>query len=268
MRNKQVLERESSNNLQDFALFLLDYAITIMRAGANVERTVRNTVRIGKAYGYDIQLAIFLRNITMSVSKLDDPTIRATYIKRQEAPHLSFALVNTLSELSWRAFDTKMTFDELKNEYNNLIRETHIDRILILLGTAAATAAFCRLFKGDMMAVLTVFISTMIAFAFRLYLIRMKIDLVGIMFATSLVASLIALDFGYNILPTQTPDIAVSTSVLFLIPGVHIINAVIDILDGHIITGVARGVSTIILLSAIAVGVQCTIFIGKWLNIL
>ena len=63
---------------------------------------------------------------------------------------------------------------------------------------------------------------------------------------------------------TNTLDVAVSTSVLFLIPGVHIINSVTDILDGHVMTGMARGVSAMILVICIAIGLYATLAITRW----
>ena len=43
-----------------------------------------------------------------------------------------------------------------------------------------------------------------------------------------------------TLIPGWTPDIAIGTSVLFLIPGVPLINGIIDILEGHTVTGTSR----------------------------
>ncbi|WP_257274859.1 threonine/serine exporter family protein, partial [Endozoicomonas sp. SESOKO4] len=50
-------------------------------------------------------------------------------------------------------------------------------------------------------------------------------------------------------------EIAVATSVLFLIPGVPLINGVIDLLHGHIIVGQARVTHGIVIALAIAMGI-------------
>ena len=58
-----------------------------------------------------------------------------------------------------------------------------------------------------------------------------------------------------------TPDIAIGTSVLFLIPGVPLLNGVIDIVESHILLGTTRLVSALLLVMCIAVGLSITLAI-------
>jgi len=54
---------------------------------------------------------------------------------------------------------------------------------------------------------------------------------------------------------------AFSTCVLFLIPGVPLINAFTDLLDGNILNGMVRGVNALLFALAIAFGLLTTIII-------
>ena len=83
--------------------------------------------------------------------------------------------------------------------------------------------------------------------------------------AVSFTASFVSYLIGTFIISTNTLNVAVSTSVLFLIPGVHIINSVTDILDGHVMTGIARAVSAMILVICIAIGLYATLSLTNWL---
>ena len=56
-----------------------------------------------------------------------------------------------------------------------------------------------------------------------------------------------------------TPDVAIGTSVLFLIPGVPLLNGVIDIVESHILLGVTRLVGALLLIMCIAVGLSITL---------
>jgi uncharacterized membrane protein YjjP (DUF1212 family) len=47
---------------------------------------------------------------------------------------------------------------------------------------------------------------------------------------------------------------AFATSVLFLIPGVPLINSFSDLIDGNIMNGIVRGVNGLIIAFAIALG--------------
>lgn len=75
-------------------------------------------------------------------------------------------------------------------------------------------------------------------------------------FVASMYAS-VALTFD------TTSDVAIATSVLFLIPGVPLINGVIDIVEGHILNGIARLTSALMLIVCIAVGLSGTLMIVK-----
>ena len=57
--------------------------------------------------------------------------------------------------------------------------------------------------------------------------------------------------------------VAIDTSVLFLIPGVPLINGVIDIVEGHILNGIARLTSALMLIVCIAIGLSGTLMIVK-----
>ena len=251
-------------DIQELSNFLLDYAVMLMRSGANTERTVRNVTRICKSFGYETAIAIFQRNITMTISNPNDHSIRRTYVKQTMSPHLSLSIVNDLSALSWQSFDTDISLDELKEKYNEIVSNAHSNKYIVLVFASLAIAAFCELFGGDFHSMIIVFLSTIIAFALRLFLIKIKFDVRAMIIAVSFTASITAYYIGKYLINTNTLDVAVSTSVLFLIPGVHIINSVTDILDGHVITGMARGVSAMILVICIAIGLYATLAITRW----
>ena len=77
------------------------------------------------------------------------------------------------------------------------------------------------------------------------------------------IASLIA-GLGFRYHWGTTEDIALGTSVLFLIPGVPLINSIIDILEGHVLVGWSRAINAFILIICIALGLSMTLLIlGK-----
>lgn len=252
-------------DIKELSNFLLDYAVMLMRSGANTERTVRNVTRISKSFGYEAAIAIFQRNITMTIQDTADTSKGCTSVKQQMPPHLSLSIVNDLSALSWQSFDTNMSLDEVKERYSEIVSKAHSSNFIVLLFASFAIAAFCELFGGDYYAMLIVFLSTLVAFSLRLFLLKLKFDVRAMITAVSFTASFTAYLIGTFLISTNTLNVAVSTSVLFLIPGVHIINSVTDILDGHVMTGIARAVSSIILVICIAIGLYATLSLTNWL---
>ena len=126
-------------------------------------------------------------------------------------------------------------------------------RILV----ACANAAFCRLFEGDATAMGLVFIATLAGFYLRQLLVRWRVDGKIVFFLCAFAASLLAAP-GVLFHWGTTPQTALAASVLFLIPGIPLINAMLDIMDGHALMGFARAVQASILIACIALGLALT----------
>ena len=64
----------------------------------------------------------------------------------------------------------------------------------------------------------------------------------------------------------STPEIALGTSVLYLIPGVPYINAVSDMIDRHYLCGFSRFIDALVLTACLSAGLCAGMFILglKW----
>ena len=60
-----------------------------------------------------------------------------------------------------------------------------------------------------------------------------------------------------------TSEIAMATSVLYLVPGVPLINGVIDVVEGYVLTGFARLTEASLLIVSIAIGLSFTLLMVK-----
>lgn len=63
---------------------------------------------------------------------------------------------------------------------------------------------------------------------------------------------------------TNTSDVALGSSILYLIPGVFFINSVINILKNHILMGLSRIISVAILICCIVLGICMTLSISNF----
>jgi len=57
------------------------------------------------------------------------------------------------------------------------------------------------------------------------------------------------------------PELAFATSVLFLVPGVPLINSFTDLIDGNVSTGIARGTNGLLIAFSIALGLLAAMVI-------
>ena len=130
----------------------------------------------------------------------------------------------------------------------------------MLLTVGLANASFCRLFGGDWTAMSIVFTSTLVGFAAKQRMQAHGLNHFLTFIISSFLASLcasIALRFDC------TSETALATSVLFLVPGVPLINGVIDIVEGHILIGCSRLINALLLIICIAVGMSATLMMVK-----
>ncbi len=247
-------------SIRDLSNFLLDFSTTLMTAGVHTSRVVRNVTRIAASFGYEVEMTVFQKHITMSVLHGADDTIRRTSVRKIEPGPFNFNTISQLSSLSWAAHDRHLPLPELRRRYEAVVAEPRLSRWWVLLLVSLANAAFCRLFGGDPAAMGLVFAATLAGFFVRQETTRRGMNHMAVFFLCSFIASMIAaLGIWYGL--GDTPQIALGTSVLFLIPGVPLINAIIDTLEGHVLVGFSRAVNACILIICIALGLSATLLI-------
>ena len=239
--------------------FIAEYATYLLGSGVHTSRVIRNSQRIGASQGVDVQLSSFQRSTILTVR--DEASGEAvTRVVRIPALPVSFERNSDLSALSWDALDERLPLAEVRRRFGELIDKPRIDPIFVLLTVGLANASFCRLFGGDWTAIGIVFTATLVGYAVKQRMqahgVNHFLIFIGAAFTASLCASA-ALRFDC------TAEIALATSPLFLVPGVPLINGVIDIVEGHILIGFSRLINALLLIICIAVGLAATLLMVK-----
>ncbi|MDD4969540.1 MAG: threonine/serine exporter family protein [Paludibacter sp.] len=246
--------------IEQTAVLLIDIASALMSSGAHTMRIIQNVSRMAETFGYELDLSVFQMSIMMTIINKKDPGKLLTQIRKIKPLHLNFTIVSELSALSWDTYDKQLPFDEVTSNYHKILHQKRMNSSLVLLLVAAANASFCGLFKGDFTAMIFVFFATLAGFFVRQALMKKHINHLVTFTTSAFVASLLA-GIGYIIHVGHTPEIALASSVLFLIPGVPMINSILDILQGHILTGIARLVNATSLIVCIAIGLFTSMLI-------
>ena len=98
-----------------------------------------------------------------------------------------------------------------------------------------------------------VFVATLIGFRIRQMMLEDKIDIRLAFVCASFVSSVIA-SAGYVFGWGTTPEIALGTSVLYLVPGVPYLNSMSDLLDGHYVSFLSRFLDATVLTVCLSAG--------------
>lgn len=245
--------------LKELSKFLSDYSTSLMAVGVQTSRIVRNSSRIAESFGFYCDMTIFQKTIIMTIRDADNSHSYST-VNKIKPLGLNFAINSSLSTLSWEAYDNHLSLDELKLRFQQIISKPRESKWLVLFLVACANASFCRLFSGDTTSMAIVFVATLVGFFIRTLLLERHWNHLSVFIISAFTASMIG-STGYLMHWGNTPDMALGTSVLYLIPGVPLINSIMDIIDGHVLAGISRFSNACLLIICIAIGLSITLLI-------
>ena len=100
------------------------------------------------------------------------------------------------------------------------------------------------------------FVSTLAGFFIKQTLTARKVDVRLVFIICAFISSVLASSatfFSFG----RTPDIAVGTSVLYLVPGIPFLNSFSDMLDGHYICAFGRFMNAVVLTCCLSLGLCC-----------
>jgi len=231
---------------------LLEIGASLMSSGASTHRTRITMERIAKGLGYGIELLITQRALMLTIIEKD----QSYFFSRMKriSPHgVNFQIVSGISHLSWNVLEKGLTVDEISSELQRLKALPHYPRLLVLSLVGLAGAAFCRLFGGGYLEMTVAFVASFIGLFVRQEALKAKFNpYVSVYFAAFTASFIAGLAEAYKI--GADPEKAFATSVLFLVPGVPLINSVTDLMDGNIQNGIVRAVNGLLIAFAIAIG--------------
>ncbi|NPD82879.1 threonine/serine exporter family protein [Prevotella sp. PINT] len=233
--------------------FLCSYATTLLECGAATVRIEKNVGRMAEAYGGDAEVSIYPRHVEV-VLKDDESGTTEVCSKAISGSVINYSTVSALSKLSWNCLDRHTPLPVAMRQYRRITHATRIPLWAVTLLAALANASFCRLFEGDRQAMGIVFLATVCGFHLRSVLCkRHGVDMRIATILAACVSSVLSCScyvFGIG----STPDIALGTSVLYLIPGIPYLNAVSDLINGHHICAMSRFVHAITITVCLSIG--------------
>lgn len=253
---------QKDKEIQELGSVLLEIGAMQMSAGASSGR-IRNTInRIGETFGYNTELLITHRALMITLYDEDHQQFFSS-LKRTSPHGVNFKIVSGISRMSWRILEENWGLDQIREELKRLASLPHYPRIIVLTFVSLAGACFCRIFGGNFLDMLIAFASTFFGLFIRQEALKMRFNPYLCVFVASFAASLFS-GFFMKLHTTPTIEHAFTASVLFLIPGVPLINCFSDMIDGNILNGILRGMNGIIIAFTIALGLLASMIIYRF----
>lgn len=246
---------------EELTLFLSRYSARLIGAGATCIRLEKNVGRIARACGMQAELYITPRHVHISVWRKGSTAVR-TSIAAVSHPCISFNLNTQLSRLSWEMADGKTDFKNAVKVFNRLLDSDRQNKWLVMVLVAFANASFCRLFGGDWAAMAVVWTATLAGYYLKLMLLARGWDARAMAIVCSFVSAVLgASDQLFSI--GATPEVAMATSVLYLVPGIPFINSFSDMLYRHYLCALSRFLDAVIMTACLSIGLCAALLLMR-----
>lgn len=241
-------------DLEEIALVALDAARLLVESGAR-SRVARNGATfVARGLGAErVYVRIGFTSIGITVGAAGNSITRMMGI----GPHgVNLRLDHAVCLLCGRIAKGEFSVSEAAAAIVGVQNTPRHHWLSVAFAVGLACTSFGLLLGMDWLAVLPVFLSGTVGQIIRYRLLRAGVNA----FVTTAVVAFVASaggGIGGHLIASQTIQTAMFASVLLLVPGVPLLNAQTDVMEGHPTMGSARAISAIMVLVFITVGVWC-----------
>lgn len=221
----------------------------LLESGAETYR-VEGTIRtIANHYGYNINSYATLTGIISTIEDKDGNYTTNTLRINKRTMNLD--KIHKIYEVSKNI--ENFTIDELEKNLNSIEEEKGYKYSTNLIAYALSAGSFTLLFGGNMRDFLG---SCLIGIVIYLYLNLLSPFDINKFFVSGLGGAIIALlgIIFYKSSFIFSKDLTIIGSMMLLVPGMALTNALRDIINGDLMAGIARGLEAFFIATSLAVG--------------
>jgi uncharacterized membrane protein YjjP (DUF1212 family) len=242
----------------EVAEFILDAGVFLMASGAHSGRVWRNCRRIAEHWGYRMNFNPTFTGIMVSVWDDKNRENAVTRYKTAPANIVHLETLTQISHLSWKIADNEIEYDDACLELEAIKHKAHYPFWLVALAVGISCGCLCTLAGGSPIDAALAFCGASVGSIARHFILKKQFNqFLSIIIASAITTLIAGTDtiFGLG----RAPEMTLATSVLYLIPGVPLINSVIDLLEGYFSASIARSLFAASIVSSIAVGMILSI---------
>ena len=237
---QKSLPADEHTRLKHICRFIEGYATAMLSAGATTSRIEHCVERISRRYGVISDLSLLPSRIMLTVWDTNH-SHNYSLVGHTHKNGINLQTVTSLSRLSFLDIPLETACEQLKT----IISTPRMNKWTVILLTALANLSFCRLFDGDWYAMGVVFAATVIGNVYKNYMVEKHWDIRFTTIVAAYISAIVGSScfiFGFG----STPQTALGTSVLCLVPGIRFINAICDMTNGHYVVSQSRMTDAVI----------------------
>ncbi|PXV68861.1 uncharacterized membrane protein YjjP (DUF1212 family) [Dysgonomonas alginatilytica] len=241
-----------------FADLILDIGTFLLASGAHSGRVKSNITRMAVTWGFDVNLQPTFKGLLVTVKShcREDDTI--TMFKESPTHVVHLEVLTRVSHLSWKVYEENLSIEETENEFDKIKNMPHYNPWIVSVAVGFSCAGLCFFAFGDIFNALVAMCGAFMGSLFRYKIAALKYNqMISISIAAFITTMITGGGTVFGI--GSYPEAAMATAVLYLIPGVPLINSVIDLIEGYLSSAVNRALFAGFILLCIAAGMTLSI---------
>jgi uncharacterized membrane protein YjjP (DUF1212 family) len=241
----------------------VDAGRIILENGGETYRVEDTILRILAAYNLEAADS-FVTPTGIMVSVTDRYAHTVTIVKRIRKRTVDLEKISRVNDLSRNIKTKGMTSDNLSEELIKIDNLQRYDTKTTIIFSALAAAFFTLLFGGNLNDFFSSFLIGGIIKYVGISLSSLSINDFFINIFGGILAAFLAIISGLLSLSDNLDKVIIG-SIMLLVPGLSITNAIRDTIAGDLVSGITRAIEAVLVAVAIAVGTGITLKI--WLSL-
>ncbi|MCM8710451.1 threonine/serine exporter family protein [Clostridium sp. SYSU_GA19001] len=224
----------------------------ILESGGETYRVEETIIRICNAYGL-VSAESFVTPTVIMISATDINGRIISHVKRIKTRTVDLEKISRVNDLSRNICPSNLSVDFVNEELRKISETPRYGIKTTLFFSAVGASFFTLLFGGDLNDFIVSFFIGIIIKWLSILLNNININEFFTNALGGAIAAILALVSVELHLATNVDKIIIG-SIMLLVPGLAITNAIRDTIAGDLIAGVSRGIEAFLIAIAIAVG--------------
>lgn len=230
----------------------MDIGQRLLQCGAETYRVEEAIVRICKTYNAtEIDVYAVPTAIIASFTRNNETPI--TRVARIYKRSTNLGLLDQLNTLCRDICREQMDYNSIKERLHLIDRHTGYPKYMLCLSTGGAAAFFTFLFGGKVIEAICSLITCMILWCFIEWMTKIRTNTLFINIVGGFwIASTALLCYKFGIINVY--ENMIIGSIMILVPGLVLTNAIRDLIAGDIVAGITKFTEALLVAAGIAVG--------------
>ncbi len=239
---------------------LLNIAKLLMECGADTVRIVSEIQQAATFMGIPHNyLNIHISYTTIMINIFHEE--HSITVFRKTPTHIpNMAMINAISKLTWRAFERHYSLTTYERLVGKLQQTIPVYPVWAKgIACALGSAGLAYLYSADIIALVVTFICSLCGYFMRVVSQRLGFNEYLGNAICAFTAMFIAYGF-YTFIELGSLVYVLVCCTLFMIPGVPLINSVIDTINNHILSGITRAIRTLLIVGSMTLGMAMALY--------